>query len=82
MVERIQNLEDLKVAIQSIIVKDYGDFKRKLVLYISRFQETNTSFTPAQKKKFALMIDRIQFHPVMDIESTRSWTLDQLNQLH
>jgi hypothetical protein len=83
MVERIQNLDDLKVAIQSIIVKDYGDFKRKLVLYIYRFQETTAaSLTPAQRKKFSDMIDRIQFHPIMDIESTRSWTLDQLNQLH
>lgn len=81
MVERIQNLDDLKVAIQSIIVKDYGDFKRKLVLYITRFQETR-SFTADQKTKFNLMIHRIQFHPIMDIESTRSWTLDQLNQLH
>jgi hypothetical protein len=81
MVERIQNLDDLKVAIQSIIVKDYGDFKRKLVLYISRFQEAK-SVSAEDKKRFALMIDRIQFHPIMDIESTRSWALDQLNQLH
>ena len=81
MVERIQNLDDLKVAIQSIIVKDYGDFKRKLVLYISRYQDTK-AVSAEDKKRFALMIDRIQFHPIMDIESTRSWTLDQLNQLH
>ncbi len=81
MVERIQNLDDLKVAIQSIIVKDYGDFKRKLVLYINRYKETKAT-SPAQKQHFASMIDRIQFHPVMDIESTRNWTLDQLSKLH
>lgn len=81
MVERIQNIEDLKTAIQAILVKDYGDFKRKLVLYLNRFQETKNLPT-SQQKIFVQMIDRIQFHPVQDIESTRSWTLDQLKQIH
>lgn len=81
MVERIQNIEDLKTAIQAILVKDYGDFKRKLVLYLNRFQEAK-NLPQSQRKIFLQMIDRIQFHPVQDIESTRSWTLDQLKQIH
>ena len=81
MVERIQNIEDLKTAIQTILVKDYGDFKRKLVLYLNRFKEAQ-KLPQSQQVIFAQMIDRIQFHPVQDIESTRSWTLDQLKQIH
>ncbi|MBY0386148.1 hypothetical protein K2X05_13395 [bacterium] len=81
MVERIQNIEDLKTAIQAILVKDYGDFKRKLVLYLNRFTEAQ-NLPKTQKLLFIQMIDRIQFHPVQDIESTRSWTLDQLKQIH
>ena len=33
------NLEDLKTAIQGIVVKDYGDFKRKTILYLNRYAE-------------------------------------------
>ncbi len=77
MVEKIQNIEDLRVEVQSILVKDYGDFKRKLVLYLNRYKESHPL---SKNEKLALiqMIDRIQFHPVQDIENTRSWTLDQL----
>ncbi len=81
MVERIKDVEDLKVAIQSILVKDYGDFKRKLVLYINRFKETK-SFGKDDHTLFISMIDRIQFHPSMDIENTRSWVLDQISKLN
>jgi hypothetical protein len=80
MVEKIQNLEDLKTAVQSISVKDYGDFKRKIVLYINRYKETRQLSTQDQKI-FIEMIEKIQFHPSLDIESTRNWTMDKLNQL-
>lgn len=80
MVEKIQNLEDLKTAVQSILVKDYGDFKRKIVLYINRYKETR-QLSGEDQKIFVEMIERIQFHPSLDIESTRSWALDKLSQL-
>lgn len=80
MVEKIQNLEDLKTAVQAISVKDYGDFKRKLVLYISRYKEAR-KLSAEDQKIFIEMIERIQFHPSLEIESTRLWALDKLNQL-
>jgi hypothetical protein len=80
MVEKIKNRDDLKTAVQAILVKDYGDFKRKVILYLNRYQESHP-LNSTEKKIFLNMIDRIQFHPVMDIESTRSWTLDQLEQI-
>ncbi len=80
MLEKVANLDDLKTSIQSINVKDYGDFKRKTVLYINRFAELKTT-TPAQKKVLAEMVDKIQFHPNLDIERTRFWALQQIKGL-
>lgn len=80
MVEKIQNIEDLRVEVQSILVKDYGDFKRKLVLYLNRYKEVRP-LSNSEKLAFRQMIDRIQFHPVQDIESTRGWVLDQLKSI-
>lgn len=62
-----------------INVKDYGDFKRKAVLYINRFSEQSKS--AAQKKVFTEMIDRIQFHTNQDIEKTRNWALQELRKI-
>ena len=77
MVEKIQTIEDLRIEVQSILVKDYGDFKRKLVLYLNRYKESH-SLSKTEALTFQQMIDRIQFHPVQDIETTRHWVLDQL----
>lgn len=80
MLEHIQTLSDLKTAIQCIVVKDYGDFKRKTVLYINRYKEA-TPLNLQQQKIVTEMMDKIQFHPNFNIESTRAWTLDQLGRL-
>ncbi len=80
MLEKVASLDDLKISIQAINVKDYGDFKRKTVLYINRFLE-NKSPTPATRKALSDMVDKIQFHPNHDIERTRFWTLQQLKAL-
>jgi hypothetical protein len=79
MLESINDLNDLKTAIALINVKDYGDFKRKAVLYINRFNDEKA--TPTQKKIFTAMIDRIQFHTNQDIEKTRNWALQELKKI-
>lgn len=80
MLEKVASLEDLKTSIQAINVKDYGDFKRKTVLYINRYME-NKGATQATRKVLVEMIDKIQFHPNHDIERTRFWALQQLKAL-
>lgn len=80
MLENIKDIADLKTAIQSIIVKDYGDFKRRALLYINRYMEEH-NLAATDKKTFIQMIDKIQFHPNLDIEKTRSWMLEQLRAM-
>lgn len=80
MLEKVASVEDLKTAIQSINVKDYGDFKRKTVLYINRYMELKNVPVPT-KKVLTDMVDKIQFHPNHDIERTRFWALQQLKGL-
>lgn len=80
MLEKVDSIDDLKTSIQSINVKDYGDFKRKAVLYVNRFMELK-SVSASQKKVLREMIDKIQFHPTLDIERTRFWALQQLKNL-
>lgn len=77
----IENIDDLKTAIQGIIVKDYGDFKRKSVLYLNRFTETQGQLSEDSERKMNRLKWHIQFHPSGDIESTRQWTLNQLDTL-
>jgi hypothetical protein len=80
MLEKVDSVDDLKTSIQAINVKDYGDFKRKTVLYINRFMERK-GLTPANKKILTDMIDKIQFHPTLDIERTRFWAMQQLKNM-
>lgn len=79
MIEKIESLKDLKAAFQTIIVKDYGDFKRKAVLYIHRYMEVGI---PAeQKKSLSQLIHQIQYQPNFDIEKTRALSLQKLRDL-
>ena len=80
MLEKVDSLEDLKISIQSINVKDYGDFKRKSVLYINRFLE-NKATSVLTKKTLTEILHKIQYHPNLDIERTRFWTLQQIKNL-
>lgn len=80
MLEKVASLDDLRLSIQSINVKDYGDFKRKSILYINRFMEAK-NLPPMTKKILTDMINKIQFHPNHDIERTRFWSLQQLKTL-
>lgn len=80
MVEHIEDLDDLKTAVQSIIVKDYGDFKRKTVLYLNRYKEKH-SLNAQQQQLMTELMNKIQYNPNLDIENTRTWTLEQLEKL-
>lgn len=80
MLEKVDSLEDLKISIQGINVKDYGDFKRKSVLYINRFLE-NKATTESTKKALTAVLHKIQYHSNLDIERTRFWTLQQIKAL-
>lgn len=77
--QNIQTIDDLKTAIQGIIVKDYGDFKRKTITYMNRYLENHTLGKEAQKKVH-FMRWYIQFHPNLDLINTKLWTLQQLEE--
>lgn len=80
MLENISNLDDLKTAISSINVKDYGDFKRKAILYLNRYAEVK-ALQGAKRQIFNDLVSRIQYHTDQNIEKTRSWSLQQLKSL-
>lgn len=80
MLENISNLDDLKTAISAINVKDYGDFKRKAILYLNRYAEVKR-LQGSQLQVFTDMVDKIQYHADQNIEKTRAWSLQQLKRL-
>ena len=77
---QVKNVDDLQNSIQAIVVKDYGDFKRKTVTYLNRFKENN-SLTEEQEKQMFFMKWYIQFHPNQHLVETKQWTLDQIEKL-
>ncbi|MCB0377813.1 MAG: hypothetical protein KDD33_04910 [Bdellovibrionales bacterium] len=79
--QTINTIEDLKMAVQGISVKDYGDFKRKTILYLNRFMENHEKAPEEAQKKIDFMKWCIQFHPNLDLKTTRLWTLAQLDEL-
>jgi len=79
MFENIKSTEDLKSAILTINVKDYGDFKRKVVLYLNRFREDN-KLSSEHSVIINTMVEKLQFSPPLDIERARSWSIDQLSK--
>lgn len=76
----IETVDDLQNLIQAIVVKDYGDFKRKTVTYLNRFSENN-SLSDEQKKQMLFLKWYIQFHPNGQLTETKQWTLDQIQKL-
>lgn len=76
----IKDVEDLRNSVQGIIVKDYGDFKRKTVTYLNRFSE-NRELKPEQKQQIFFMKWYIQFHPNHQLNETKQWTLTQIEKL-
>lgn len=76
----MQTVDDLRNSIQAIVVKDYGDFKRKTVTYLNRFEENN-SLTEKQKKQMNFLKWYIQYHPNHQLNETKLWTINQLEKL-
>jgi hypothetical protein len=77
----IQTVDDLSNAIQSIVVKDYGDFKRKTMTYLNRYCENN-KLSQDQMKHIDFLKWHIQFHPNQELNQTKLWTLQQLASLN
>ena len=75
------SITELKTAIQGIIVKDYGDFKRKTITYINRYTEENQPLPDQKRRQVDQLKWYIQFHPTHQIEATRQWTLSKLDEL-
>lgn len=74
--------EDLSNLIKGIIVKDYGDFKRKAVLYLNRFVQDQCQNLDEKKISTLREIKNfIQYHPNFDIESTKQKTLDSIKTI-
>lgn len=80
MLEKLTSLQDLQTAIQTILVKDYGDFKRKSVLYINRALELE-SLSSAARRSLQEMSAQIQFKPNFDIEKTRYELLQKIKSI-
>ncbi len=76
----IKTHTDLKNSVQSIVVKDYGDFKRKTITYLNRYSENN-SLSEEQEKQLFFMKWYIQYHPNHQLEETKLWTLNQIDKL-
>lgn len=76
----MQSVDDLQNAVQGIVVKDYGDFKRKTVTYLNRFQQNN-QLKEDQEKQLAFMKYYIQYHPNLELNDTKLWTLTQIEKL-
>lgn len=75
------SIDELKTAVQSISDKEYGDFKRKTITYLNRFAETLNSPNEDQQKQLYFMKWYIQYYPNQDINSTKLWTLQQIDKL-
>ena len=75
----MKRVEDLKNSIQAIVVKDYGDFKRKTVTYLNRFSENN-DLNEDQQKHMLFLKWYIQFHPNHQLNETKRWTLNQIEK--
>ncbi len=75
----MQNVDDLRNSIQGIVVKDYGDFKRKTVTYLNRFNENN-KLNDKQLKHIEFLKWYIQYHPTLDLSQTKQWTLNQIEK--
>ncbi len=75
----MKNVDDLRNSIQGIVVKDYGDFKRKTVTYLNRFSELN-SLNDDQIKHLQFLKWYIQFHPNYQLAETKQWTLNQIEK--
>ncbi len=80
MFEHIDDASDLQAAVLAINVKDYGDFKRKVVLYLNRFAEEH-KLTDTQRNHVRQIVERVQFQATSDIEKIRNWTIDQISRL-
>lgn len=75
----MKSVADLRNSIQSIVVKDYGDFKRKTVTYLNRFDENNQLSKEEENHLFFLKW-YIQFHPNLNLSETKQWTLNQIEK--
>lgn len=73
----LKTVADLRNSIQGIVVKDYGDFKRKTVTYLNRFKENN-QLNDDQEKHYQFLKWYIQYHPNLELSETKQWTLNQI----
>lgn len=80
--DKAPTIEELKTAIQGIIVKDYGDFKRKTITYLNRYSEEHNKLSDSARRQLDQLKWYIQFHPTHQIEATRQWALNKLDELH
>lgn len=61
---------------------EYGDFKRKLGLYIERLEEAHPELASGKAKDvFANMKSKVIYNPNGNIELTRRQVLEMANQL-
>ena len=72
----IQNLHQFMDQIRWLYEPEYGDFKRKVGLYIQRLEEAQPELKKgASKKVLETMKTTVVYNPTGDIESTRAQIL-------
>ncbi len=77
---QIENLNDLKNSIHGIVVKDFGDFKRKTVTYLNRYSE-NIKLDAEKEKQVFFIKWHVQYHPNLELNETKRWVLRQIEKL-
>ena len=74
-------VEKFEQQVQWLHEVEYGDFKRKLSLYILRLQQGLQSNRPKVVELIESMRDTVIYNPVGDIEITRAKVLDTVEKL-
>lgn len=71
------NLDQFMETVESLYEPEYGDFKRKVGLYLSRLEESDPSFRSGDKRKVMDQIrNEVLFVPIGNIEMAKYRTLE------
>ncbi|MGE4131160.1 MAG: hypothetical protein AB7F86_05945 [Bdellovibrionales bacterium] len=75
-------LDEFKTQIQFLYEPEFGDFKRKVSLYLQRLEEGEPDLAKgAGRQTLEKIKNTVLFDPDGDIESTRSKILELLQEL-
>jgi hypothetical protein len=74
------NVEEFVERVRMLHESDYGDFKRKVTLYLSDL-ESELKTSPEAVRVIREARDRLIYNPIAQVELTRSWLLKTFQPL-